>query len=547
MVQKVNKRFFTSRFFSLLFCLFLWAGTSNLFAKDYSKQTLHWNADPNVLEYKVDIQNSAEKIIKSITTEENSLSVSLGEGSYKYRITAYDFLGREATSTNWISFDVVLAKQPEIKHEKKMESLAEDGKSLEMKLNVEDVTTDTKAELVNVETGEKISGKLVLSSAAGAPAAGLSASETHSASKVQFDKVPEGNWKLVVTNPSGLSSESLSFEVKDTIKEERLAAEKAEAERLAREEAERIERERLEAERLARAEAERLEKERLEAERLAQEEAERKEQKRLEAERLAREEAERQEQERLEAERLAKEEAERLEAERIAEEEKARAEEERLAREQAEREEQERLAKQEEKEQKKKKPAKGFEVKLGGGLVANLFDSDILKDKNKDNIWGDAMPLNLTLAPPVSVSFVPDLGWLVKPGLELSMYTYRIENCSEGYRGSEFEFKQEFSIISPKLSLVGQFQLIPQKIHANIKAGGGLEMISIYTCYINNGGDEEPIQRGFFYPKFNAGASIELIPGKHLVFELGADYNKVISSKVNFSYVMPYFEMGVRF
>ncbi|RPE75454.1 Hpt domain-containing protein [Vulcaniibacterium tengchongense] len=92
---------------------------------------------------------------------------------------------------------------------------------------------------------------------------------------------------------------------------ERQADERAEAQRLAAEEAERLEAERLEAERLEaeRLEAERLEAERLEAERL---EAERLEAERLEAERL---EAERLEAERLEAERL---EAERLEAERAA-------------------------------------------------------------------------------------------------------------------------------------------------------------------------------------------------------------------------------------
>ena len=93
----------------------------------------------------------------------------------------------------------------------------------------------------------------------------------------------------------------------DDKKEEELYI-KAEAERLAREKAEA---ERLEAERLAR---EKAEAERLEAERLAREKAEAE---RLEAERLAREKAEA---ERLEAERLAKEkaEAERLAAEKAA-------------------------------------------------------------------------------------------------------------------------------------------------------------------------------------------------------------------------------------
>ena len=120
--------------------------------------------------------------------------------------------------------------------------------------------------------------------------------------------------------------------------QERLEAERLEAERIAAEKAEqeRLEAERREAERIAaeKAEQERLEAERREAERIAAEKAEqeRLEAERREAERIA---AEKAEQERLEAERR---EAERLEAERIAAE---KAEQERL---EAERLEAERIA-----------------------------------------------------------------------------------------------------------------------------------------------------------------------------------------------------------
>ena len=132
--------------------------------------------------------------------------------------------------------------------------------------------------------------------------------------------------------------------------QERLEAERIEAERIAAEKAEqeRLEAERIEAERIAaeKAEQERLEAERIEAERIAAEKAEqeRLEAERLEAERIA---AEKAEQERLEAERIAAEkaeqerlEAERIEAERIAAEkaEQERLEAERIAAEKAEQE-----------------------------------------------------------------------------------------------------------------------------------------------------------------------------------------------------------------
>ena len=151
---------------------------------------------------------------------------------------------------------------------------------------------------------------------------------------------------------------SFNTAVSDSLEAERIAAEKAEQERLEAEriEAERIaaekaEQERLEAERIAaeKAEQERLEAERIEAERIAAEKAEqeRLEAERIEAERIAAEKAEQErlEAERIEAERIAAEkaeqerlEAERIEAERIAAEkaEQERLEAERIAAEKAE-------------------------------------------------------------------------------------------------------------------------------------------------------------------------------------------------------------------
>ena len=127
--------------------------------------------------------------------------------------------------------------------------------------------------------------------------------------------------------------------------QERLEAERLEAERIAAEKAEqeRLEAERREAERIAaeKAEQERLEAERREAERIAAEKAERREAERIAAEKAEQErlEAERREAERLAAEKAEQErlEAERREAERIAAE---KAEQERL---EAERREAERL------------------------------------------------------------------------------------------------------------------------------------------------------------------------------------------------------------
>ncbi len=478
------------------------AGGQGLHAQKFS-QTLKWNEDDNVLEYKIDIQDSSGKIIQSVTTENSFIDISLKEGSYKYRVTAYDLLGREAVSTGWISFEVAVAKKPEVAHSKKLEALKEDGRTLEIELSVDDVSSDTLAELVNVKTKERITGVLILAASDGAAASGAIFSEKHKANMVRFTDVGEGNWKLVITNPSGYSTETEAFEVRDVIKEEKLAAQKAEEERLAREKAE------LE-ERLAREKAEQEEKERL-----AREQAEREE-----AERLAREELERQE-----AERLAKEEAEREEAERR---------------------EAERLAKEAEKEERRRRPAIGFEVKAGPALSINTFNADYLSEKNYDPLTKDQWPSIITPAPFISISYVPNLSWRIKPGIELTAYGFIWEKRLFSENIENWELKQSFCPLVIQGNLIAQIYFIPNKLFCNLKAGGGLMAISVKTEYVETA-ERPSTGKGFIYPKLNGGLSLELTPVKHLAFELGADYNIVISDKINFSFIMPYFEVGVRF
>ena len=489
----MKKNRFSPAVIRLLFLIFLFlgAGRGSLYAQKFS-QTLKWNDDPNVLEYQVDIQDSTGKIIQSVTTDNSSLDISLKEVAYKYRVTAYDLLGRESVSTGWISFEVAVAKQPEIEHSKKLEGLEEDGKTLIIDLMVDDISSDSVAELVNIKTKARIKGTLILAAAAGSAPVGPAFSEKHKANKARFNDVGEGNWKLVITNPSGYTTESETFEVRDIIKEQKIAAQKAEEERIAREKAEQEERERLAREQAEREERERLERERLEAERLAREEAE----------------------------RLAREEAERLEAER--------------------------LAKEAEREARRRRPAKGFEVKAGPAVAINVFNADYLSDKNYDTLTKNIMPAMITPAPVISASFVPNFGWRIKPGIEITGYGFVWENRAYSDDIEKWEYKQAFLPLVIQGNIVGQIYLIPNKLFCNVKAGGGLMAISVKTAY-DPASERDSTKNGFIYPKLNGGLSLELVPTKHLVFELGTDYNILISSKINFSYIMPYFEVGVRF
>ena len=469
------------------------------------KQRLEWSADKNALEYKVEIR-SGGKIIETFTTSDNFVDPNLPAGNYDYRVTVYDFLGREQDVSAWQKFEISKANEPVFKN---VESAAEvdvsAGSKIVLPVEVDNVAAGASVTLVNVKTGEKIKGDLTLSSAAAGAALASGKSETAKAS-AEFPKISAGEWKLVVENPSGLKSESPAIVVTTVDK----AAE---------------------------------EKARLIAEQKAAEEA-KKEEERLakEAERLAREEEKRLAQEQAEQERLAREEEKRLAAE-----EAEREKQELLAQKEAEK------AEKEEERQKKKaeraaKKALGIEIRAGAATALNLFDSDLLSNKNFDPLVGallDAdLPEYLTPAPVLAISYVPNLNWVFTPGLEISASGFFYEERSTPYGGDEYEYAQRFSHNNIQASLIGQLRLLPQKIFLDIKAGAGLSEILVKTSYT---GQREESMQAFLYPTLNAGLAFELVPVKNLVFELGADYNRILSNKINFSYLMPYLEVGVRF
>jgi hypothetical protein len=80
-------------------------------------QILGWPEQENALYYEVEIEQRRENEWASAVnteTENAFFEVSLVPGTYRYRVRVYDFLGRPAEISEWIQFDVRLAKQPEL-------------------------------------------------------------------------------------------------------------------------------------------------------------------------------------------------------------------------------------------------------------------------------------------------------------------------------------------------------------------------------------------------------------------------------------------------
>lgn len=194
-----SKKLFVSTFIIFLFTVM---ASYCLFAQENRfKQKLEWEADPNALEYKVEIKGaSSSSVLKEFTTQNCYVEFSMAPGEYLYRVLAYDFLGREASCTEWETFTITKALQPKVNL--KDVNVTVDGNSkrpITIPVDVARITDESTLVFVNTETGEKIEGKINTSK---------DEDGSVSSSSVVFPNVSIGEWKMVVTNPSGLSTES---------------------------------------------------------------------------------------------------------------------------------------------------------------------------------------------------------------------------------------------------------------------------------------------------------------------------------------------------
>ena len=192
---------------SLKFAIILLLLAMPVFADEISfPQKLEWKSNANALEYKVEVQNIATGKTQVLTTDKTSTEISLMPGKYRYRISAYDFLGKEASVSSWTNFEVFKANKPKIKDVEPSVKVQEETGSVGIDVNISDINKDTKFELVN----ESLEGAISIEEKS---LMGTSSSETEKITHLDFKNVPPGKWRLRVTNASGLSSLSEVIEI----------------------------------------------------------------------------------------------------------------------------------------------------------------------------------------------------------------------------------------------------------------------------------------------------------------------------------------------
>ena len=565
--------------FLVLFCVILLHGfnafpqaekNKTKIEKNSFEQKIQWEQDENASEYKVEIRDVESGKKYYFETEENFVNLNLPASRYEYQVTVLNSFGRVQTASGWNSFEIFKAELPEIVKVQKKSVVPSKDDDFFIETDIKNVNEDSAVSLVNEKTGKTIKGSLVMQKSAG--------KNEKTATKVKFPKVENGEWKLIVENPLGQKTESASIQVVDQKTEEaRIAAEKAERERLAKAEEEKrlAEEARIaEEKRLAEeAEAARaLEVARAEEERqLAQKQEE--ERRKKEEARIAAEKAERERLSKAEEEKRLAEEARIAEEKRLAEEaeaaralEVARAEEERqLAQKQeeerrkaeeariaAEKAEQERLARAEEEKKlsentetvaeaeiseeekiasepetkksgKKEKRILGFYAAADGGLLFSPFF-----DEFSD---GKAMPfLGLKLG------FVPEIKKSNRIGVEIDSLVSKYE-----LNTSNYDYSDKFAFL--RMNLLYQRKIFRNALKLNVRAGGNLIFIQNFMDYKDS--DNLKKDAAYGYLGVQGGSSLVFTAGNFLM-EAGADYIFVFIDGMPTDFLSPYISLGVR-
>ena len=565
--------------FLVLFCVILLHGfnafpqaekNKTKIEKNSFEQKIQWEQDENASEYKVEIRDVKSGKKYYFETEENFVNLNLPASRYEYQVTVLNSFGRVQTASGWNSFEIFKAELPEIVKVQKKSVVPSKDDDFFIETDIKNVNEDSAVSLVNEKNGKTIKGSLVMQKSAG--------KNEKTATKVKFPKVENGEWKLIVENPLGQKTESASIQVVDQKTEEaRIAAEKAERERLAKAEEEKrlAEEARIaEEKRLAEeAEAARaLEVARAEEERqLAQKQEE--ERRKAEEARIAAEKAERERLAKAEEEKRLAEEARIAEEKRLAEEaeaaralEVARAEEERqLAQKQeeerrkdeeariaAEKAEQERLARAEEEKKlsentetvaeaeiseeekiasepetkksgKKEKRILGFYAAADGGLLFSPFF-----DEFSD---GKAMPfLGLKLG------FVPEIKKSNRIGVEIDSLVSKYE-----LNTSNYDYSDKFAFL--RMNLLYQRKIFRNALKLNVRAGGNLIFIQNFMDYKDS--DNLKKDAAYGYLGVQGGSSLVFTAGNFLM-EAGADYIFVFIDGMPTDFLSPYISLGVR-
>jgi hypothetical protein len=168
-------------------------------------QSLGWEEQENALYYELEIEKQAEELWEGAftgKTEASFFEVSLAPGMYRCRVRPYDLLERPGPASDWIRFEVLLAKQPELLR------FSPEAFYLD-----EDITWVINIFGRDLADGIEISlrgpqGRLI---EPGTVTVGQSENEVRLT--FSYGQLDTGDYTIHVTNPGGLTAELQTFRI----------------------------------------------------------------------------------------------------------------------------------------------------------------------------------------------------------------------------------------------------------------------------------------------------------------------------------------------
>jgi hypothetical protein len=168
-------------------------------------QFLDWEDQEDVLYYEVEIEKQRGGLWEKALTgkaETSLFEVSLAPGNYRYRVRPLDLLERPGPAADWIQFEVLPAKQPELFR------FSPDGFYLD-----EDISWVINLSGRNLTSGIEVSLRGPQGSVIRPGTVTVGQSENEVRLTFSYEQLGPGTYVIHVMNPGGLTAELQNFKV----------------------------------------------------------------------------------------------------------------------------------------------------------------------------------------------------------------------------------------------------------------------------------------------------------------------------------------------
>jgi hypothetical protein len=167
-------------------------------------QRLSWPGDDNAARYEVVVIRVGEGVFAEIhreSTTQRQIEISLGPGAYRYQVRVFNLLNQFEYVTNWASFNIILALQPELTSYTPDTMYILDDDRWELQLTGKNLMPGGAVYLVPLEDPENPDEP-------GLPIAARQYSPVDGTGRAVFDgeDLRPGTYQVMVRNPGGLES-----------------------------------------------------------------------------------------------------------------------------------------------------------------------------------------------------------------------------------------------------------------------------------------------------------------------------------------------------